>query len=155
MSETNVPEMTDEPEWNYPHEMWLLPDNAHTYGERMTASRVKYIRAEPFPAMGASAMRDAASVLAEDANDAIWDRDTGEQIGQDAVALAIRALPLPDHAALLADALRLPEIDELRRAAKKYTFENDCYNEDDTEAMNAWRAARAWLATAIEALEAK
>ena len=104
MSETNVPEMTDEPEWNYPHEMWLLPDNAHTYGERMTASRVKYIRAEPFPALGAIAMQEAAAGVCEDE----WVR-TGENALVKAVS-AIRALALPDHAALLAEARLLPEI---------------------------------------------
>lgn len=152
MSETKVPER-----------IWVWEDSGSgwryggwdLYGQSDTFNRAEYVRAEPFPALGASAMQRAAESIArpnhngkptcacESCNQRRW------------VADMISNLPPPDHAALLADALLLPEIDELMRAAKKYIFENDCYNEDDTEAMNAWRAASAWLTAALAALVAK
>lgn len=64
-------------------------------------------RADLSSPLGAVAMRDAAANRCDGwAGD--WD---GEQLGD-----AIRALPLPTHAALLAAALRLPEVAALVEA---------------------------------------
>jgi hypothetical protein len=56
---------------------------------------------------------------------------------------------------LTAAALRLPKIAALVDAAKAYAFENDCYDEENETAMNAWRSARSKMNEALSALEPK
>ena len=65
---------------------------------------------DPTPALGWMAARETAAVVAEDRNDVIWDRDTGDLIAKDPTAEAIRALPAPTPAQLLAEAMKLPEV---------------------------------------------
>lgn len=68
-------------------------------------------RADLSSPLGAVAMRDAAANRCDGwAGD--WD---GEQLGD-----AIRAIPLPTHAALLAHAMRLPEVAAMVEALKWY-----------------------------------
>ena len=65
---------------------------------------------DPDPTLGWMAARETAAVVAEDRNDVIWDRDTGDLIAKDPTAAAIRALPAPTSAQLLAEAVKRPEV---------------------------------------------
>ena len=77
---------------------------------------VEYVRADLSPALGAAAMRTAAAKVANPEPPQDVFMYLHEEVLRCKIAAAVRALPPPDHAALLAEAMRLPEIAALVEA---------------------------------------
>lgn len=74
-------------------------------------------------------------------------------MGNEQAIAALRARPSLEPAPLtVADALAVPEVRALVDAAKAYALENDCYDEENSIAMNAWRSARSKLAAALRGI---
>ena len=159
--------MTDAPEriWATPFDPEVMEGGTYCdAAARPTAPNHDawcYIRADLSSPLGAVAMRDAA----------IAEIDCGGCYGScvdpancriEDVA-AIRALPLPTHAALLAAALKLPEVAALVEAGKVLAAMADRYDppdgDDDLECWSGLAVPRIKhirnLRTALSALEAK
>jgi hypothetical protein len=91
---------------------------------RQSPDGVEYVRADLASPLAAVAMRDAAAELCWTAKDEFdfcyWGGDANAhavRVNLTGKQRAIRALPLPDHAALVRAALALPEVARLVEAA--------------------------------------
>lgn len=98
------------------------PSDLVLSGKTWNKGWLPFRRADLAPALGVAAMREAAAVTAgvckapmqDSWHDSVGLPHIGSQI-----ATMIRALPLPTHADLLAEAMKLPEIAGLIAAAKE------------------------------------
>ena len=104
------------------------------FREKKPDSVAKYIRADVSSPLGAVAMRDAAALELEHFKNSVIEakkrdgsekqRWTTEEVSSEVRALSrhiqgrIAAIPMPDHAALLASALKLPEVAAMVEAAR-------------------------------------
>lgn len=67
----------DDPMWEFPHELWILPHNARTFGEMVSAPRRRYVLADA-PDPRDEVIRRLVEVLEPLASMAEWyDPDEG------------------------------------------------------------------------------
>jgi hypothetical protein len=145
--------MSDAPErlWVGKRGYWGFPNEGATEYVRADLHQAALDRAEADAAARVDAMREACMTAIPNG----WmgephqsNMDYGPNVSAKAKA-AIRAIPAPAPMTVQA-AAKVPEVAELIKAARAYAFENDCYDEENITAMNAWRSARDKMDAALK-----
>lgn len=158
--------MTDAPEriWATPFDPEVMEGGTYCdAAARPTAPNHDawcYIRADLSSPLGAVAMRDAALKAIMDIWAELLPKMSELELQHPAQSEidAIAALPLPDHATLLAHAMRLPEVAAMVKSAFVEGFDLG-YVEYPERALRPWLAEtadQAWQSsTTLDALEAR